>query len=181
MPRLSAFYGIVIYMYRPDHPPPHFHAQYGEYVSQVALGGGEILAGSLPPRAVRLVQEWARLLSRSSRPTGSSRRRLSRWSRSSRCPSMNAMLKVTDVEPLEGHRLRVSFNDGVVREIDCAFLLHGTLGTPLKDLDYFRKVRVDDEARTIVWPNGLDPAPELLHDLPDDLATGDRRPNRAAA
>lgn len=94
---------------------------------------------------------------------------------------MNAMLKVTDVEPLEGHRLRVSFNDGVVREIDCAFLLHGTLGTPLKDLDYFRKVRVDDEARTIVWPNGLDPAPELLHDLPDDLATGDRRPNRAAA
>lgn len=61
MPRLSAFYGIVIYMYRPDHPPPHFHAQYGEYVAQVALGSGEILAGSLPQRAVRLVQEWARL------------------------------------------------------------------------------------------------------------------------
>ncbi|MDQ6778495.1 MAG: DUF4160 domain-containing protein [Actinomycetota bacterium] len=28
-----AFYGIVIFMYRPDHPPPHFHAQYGEYVA----------------------------------------------------------------------------------------------------------------------------------------------------
>jgi len=28
---------------------------------------------------------------------------------------------------------------------------------------YVRQVRVDDEARTVVWPNGLDPAPELLY------------------
>lgn len=73
------------------------------------------------------------------------------------------MLRVTGVEPLEDHRLRVSFNDGVIREIDCSFLLDGTLGKPLRDLDYFRQVRVDEDARTIVWPNGLDPAPELLH------------------
>jgi hypothetical protein len=33
----------------------------------------------------------------------------------------------------------------------------------LRDPEYFQKVRVDDEARTVVWPNGLDPAPELLH------------------
>ena len=26
-------------------------------------------------------------------------------------------------------------------------------------IEYFRQVRVDDEARTIVWPNGLDPDP----------------------
>jgi hypothetical protein len=76
---------------------------------------------------------------------------------------MNTMLRVTDVKPLEGHHLRVAFNDGVVRDIDCSFLLHGTLGEALRDLEYFRQVRVEDEARTIVWPNGLDPAPELLH------------------
>jgi Protein of unknown function (DUF2442) len=76
---------------------------------------------------------------------------------------MNTMLRVTDVKPLDGHRLRVAFNDGVVRDVDCSFLLRGTLGEPLRDLEYFRKVRVDDEARTVVWPNGLDPAPELLH------------------
>jgi Protein of unknown function (DUF2442) len=74
------------------------------------------------------------------------------------------MLRVTGVEPLEGYRLRVSFDDGVVREVDCSFLLRGSLGEPLRDLEYFRQVRVDPEARTAVWPNGLDPAPELLHD-----------------
>lgn len=61
MPRLSAFYGIVIWMYRPDHPPPHFHAQYGEYVAQIELGTLRVLNGSLPTRAVRLAREWARL------------------------------------------------------------------------------------------------------------------------
>jgi hypothetical protein len=74
-----------------------------------------------------------------------------------------AMLRVTDVESLDGYRLRVSFSDGVVRNIDCSFLLRGSLGEQLRDLEYFRQVRVDQEARTIVWPNGLDPAPELLH------------------
>ena len=39
----------------------------------------------------------------------------------------------------------------------------GRLGEPLRDPEYFRQVRVDDEARTALWPNGLDPAPELLH------------------
>lgn len=73
------------------------------------------------------------------------------------------MLRVTTVEVLDGHRLRVTFNDGVVRDVDCSFLLHGTLGEPLRDPAYFRQVRVDDEARTVIWPNGLDPAPELLH------------------
>ena len=76
-----------------------------------------------------------------------------------------SVLRVTDVEALKEHRLRVSFNDGIVGEIDCTFLLRGTLGESLRDPDYFRQARVDPEARTVVWPNGLDPAPELLHEL----------------
>ncbi len=61
MPRISAFYGIVIWMYRPDHPPPHFHAQYGEHVAQIELDSLRILNGSSPTRALRLVRQWARL------------------------------------------------------------------------------------------------------------------------
>ncbi len=78
------------------------------------------------------------------------------------------MLRITSVQPLDGYYLRIAFNDGVERDVDCSFLLRGSLGEPLRDPEYFRKVRVDDEARTVVWPNGLDPAPELLH--------GDREP-----
>jgi len=82
------------------------------------------------------------------------------------------MLRVTDVEPLHDHRLRLTFSDGLVREVDCSFLLHGTLGEPLRDPEYFQRVRVDEEARTVVWPNGLDPAPELLHGDYEPPGTG---------
>lgn len=61
MPRISEFYGIVIWMYRPDHPPPHFHASYGEHWAAIEIGSERVIAGSLPRRALRLVREWARL------------------------------------------------------------------------------------------------------------------------
>jgi hypothetical protein len=38
MSRLAAFYGIVIWMYRPDHPPPQLHARDGEHEAQLELG-----------------------------------------------------------------------------------------------------------------------------------------------
>jgi hypothetical protein len=59
MPRISAFYGIVITMYFRDHPPPHFHARYGEHTAEITIATFEVLDGSLPPRALRLVIEWA--------------------------------------------------------------------------------------------------------------------------
>ncbi len=82
-------------------------------------------------------------------------------------------LRITAAKPLEGHSLRLTFNDGLVRDVDLSFLLHGPLGDPLRDLTYFRRVHIDEEARTIVWPNGLDPDPEMLH--------GDRDPTESAA
>ena len=83
-------------------------------------------------------------------------------------------LRVTAVTPLDPPVLLVEFNDGLVREIDCSFLLHGTLGEPLRGPGYFRQVRVDSELRTIVWPNGLDPAPELLHRGPEPAKAASR-------
>lgn len=59
MPRISAFYGIVIWMYHDDHNPPHFHASYGEHWAVYAIDGPALLAGSLPARARRMVEEWA--------------------------------------------------------------------------------------------------------------------------
>lgn len=58
MPRVSEFYGIVIEMYFADHPPPHFHARYSGDEALIVIETGEVFAGSLPGRALRLVHEW---------------------------------------------------------------------------------------------------------------------------
>jgi hypothetical protein len=54
-------YGIIIRMYFADHPPPHFHAEYGEHEALVAIEGPRMFAGDLPTRAWSLVREWALL------------------------------------------------------------------------------------------------------------------------
>lgn len=59
MPRICSFYGIDIYMYYRDHPPPHFHAQYGGSEAEIDIESLEVIAGELPTRAQRLVAEWA--------------------------------------------------------------------------------------------------------------------------
>lgn len=61
MPRISEFYGIVIAMFWTEHPPPHFHAIYGEYKAQVLIESGDIMGGELPTRQQRMVSEWAQL------------------------------------------------------------------------------------------------------------------------
>lgn len=61
MPEISRFYGIRITMYVGDHPPPHFHAEYGRDEALIAIRSGEIERGYLPARAARMVKEWSHL------------------------------------------------------------------------------------------------------------------------
>lgn len=58
MPRISEFYGIAIYMYAEEHPPPHFHARYGGKWAKVSIKTGMPVAGVLPKRVFRLVRTW---------------------------------------------------------------------------------------------------------------------------
>jgi hypothetical protein len=59
VPTISAFYGILIRMFFNDHPPPHFHARYGEFEVTIAIDTLEVIEGELPNRALSLVREWA--------------------------------------------------------------------------------------------------------------------------
>ena len=61
MPEICRFYGIVIKMYFDDHPPPHFHAEYGGDAVTVDINTLAVIAGKIPPRAMGLVIEWATL------------------------------------------------------------------------------------------------------------------------
>lgn len=60
MPRISMFFGIVIYMYYAEHLPPHFHAMY-EGSEAVFDLGGNVLKGAMSPRAIKLTKEWANM------------------------------------------------------------------------------------------------------------------------
>ena len=78
---------LLIRMNYDDHNPPHFHVIYGEYQAVIGIQDFAILEGDLPPRALGLVTEWARIhqdelleewsLARQARPL----RQLPRWSR----------------------------------------------------------------------------------------------------
>ena len=46
-------------MYFDDHNPPHFHAKYGGDSAVISINPFMIVSGSLPPRALGLVTEWA--------------------------------------------------------------------------------------------------------------------------
>jgi hypothetical protein len=62
VPRISSFYGITIWMYYDEihhRGRPHFHARYGEAEASIDIESLEIIVGELPPRARRLVTEWA--------------------------------------------------------------------------------------------------------------------------
>jgi hypothetical protein len=58
----------------------------------------------------------------------------------------------------------VRFNDGAEGELDFRNDLEGPIFEPLKAVEYFRRVQLHPELRTLVWPNGADFAPEYLRD-----------------
>ena len=71
--------------------------------------------------------------------------------------------RIVEAVPLEGLQVRLTFTDGLVRELDLdPVLKSGVLGV-LRDPVVFREVRVDEVAGTIAWPNGVDLDPDVLH------------------
>jgi len=74
-----------------------------------------------------------------------------------------SLIKVTKVEAVGGHRLRLSFSDGRCGERDFADIVaaDGPMLEPLRDAAYFARVFVEFGAPT--WPNGYDLAPNALY------------------
>lgn len=73
---------------------------------------------------------------------------------------------ITHFELIAPYTLRLFFDDQTVQEINFEPLLRGELYTPLKEPVIFNQVTLDSETGTIVWPNGADFDPAVLHDWP---------------
>ena len=59
MPVVAMIDEVKIEFYPDEHPPPHFHARYAEFVAQIEIRTSKILHGSLPPAKLNRVLTWA--------------------------------------------------------------------------------------------------------------------------
>jgi hypothetical protein len=75
--------------------------------------------------------------------------------------------RVVSFEKLAPFTLRVVFDDGTSQVIDFHSVLRGELYGSLQDPALFDQVRIDPEAHTLVWPNGADFDPAMLHNWPE--------------
>jgi hypothetical protein len=73
------------------------------------------------------------------------------------------LARITSAEPLGGFAVRLTFTDGLVRELDLEPMLAGPVLKRLRDARLFAQLSVDTVAGTLAWPGGIDLDPDVLH------------------
>ncbi len=72
------------------------------------------------------------------------------------------LVRVCAVEPLDGFRVRLTFDDGTRKVVDLEPYLHGPIFDPIRNNPAtFRSVKV--QGGTIAWDNGADIDPDVLY------------------
>lgn len=74
------------------------------------------------------------------------------------------MHRVASVEPLANNRLRVTFTDGLVGDVDLSDLVGEGVFASLADPAEFAKVFVDSDTHTVAWPGEIDLCPDSLYE-----------------
>ena len=70
---------------------------------------------------------------------------------------------IETVEARPGYRLWIRFADGVEGEVSLIHLVGKGVFGAWEDLAFFSKVAIDPESGTVVWPGGIDLAPDALY------------------
>lgn len=72
---------------------------------------------------------------------------------------------LVEAVPRGGYTVHLRFADGLAADVDLSYLVGcGEVFEPLRDPEFFRKLRIDEFGVTIEWPNEADIAPETLYD-----------------
>jgi hypothetical protein len=71
--------------------------------------------------------------------------------------------RVVSFQKVAPFTLRIQFDDGTSQVIDFRPVLKGELYGPLQEPALFDQVRIDSQVHTLVWPNGADFDPAILH------------------
>ena len=72
---------------------------------------------------------------------------------------------VKDVQYLSDFKLLITFEDDVKKKVDLAPYLDGDVFEPLKDIDFFKRVKINKDIDTIVWENDADFSPDFLYTI----------------
>jgi len=75
---------------------------------------------------------------------------------------LGPLVRLRAVEPLEGFRARLTFEDGTRKECDLEPYLRGPIFEPVRrNPAFFRSMKV--VGNTIAWDNGADIDPDVLY------------------
>jgi hypothetical protein len=77
---------------------------------------------------------------------------------------MGKLVAPVAVEVIGAHKLRVTFKDGLVGDIDFTGRQWQGVSEPLADPAFFAKVLFDPEGLTVAWPNSVDMTPKMLYE-----------------
>jgi len=78
------------------------------------------------------------------------------------------LLSIQSVEYRSDYRLRLTFSDGRIKDVDFSHHwdnLFGPVFQPLRDPHFFAQVSLPSDSETIEWPNGADLAAEYLYEI----------------
>lgn len=73
--------------------------------------------------------------------------------------------EIIKAEYIDGYRIRLWFNNQVMKVVDLGSSLNGKIFEPLRNLENFKRFSI--KFNTIEWENGADFAPEYLWELPE--------------
>jgi hypothetical protein len=72
---------------------------------------------------------------------------------------------ITDISYLEGYKLKVKFENNECKMVDLQKHLDGKIFEPLKNISYFKSVKLNKDIDTVVWPNNADFSPDFLYEI----------------
>ena len=78
---------------------------------------------------------------------------------------------VKNVSYASEYKLLINFEDGSVRLVDLYPHLDGENFEQLREIDYFKTVKVSPDLDTIVWENGADISPDFLYEIGQPVST----------
>lgn len=94
-------------------------------------------------------------------------------------------MRVKKVKYLDGYRLELLFSDEKIKIVDLSDLIKegGYYFEPLKDVDFFKKVSLDDKKNplSICWPNEADICPNVLYEMGQEVSGQKKSPDKRVA